>query len=196
MWFDFHMMAGVVGPMFIALHSAMKLDNWVSGAFWCMVIVVISGVVGRYLYTQVPDLMNGRELEELDHAQALVRLKREAAFAAAEAEGELARHRDRCSDLADAGLLRVLLWMIMEDLRRPVRWMRRRRRFKKTSAPRAVVRELGRRTGRLMLIDRRRVLAPRAQLLLHSWKLVHVPFTVFLVAISALHIYVAFKFSM
>src|SRR5690606_22877110 len=28
MWFDFHLMAGTVGPMYIALHSALKLDTW------------------------------------------------------------------------------------------------------------------------------------------------------------------------
>src|SRR5690606_4553607 len=65
MWFDFHLMAGTMGPAFIVLHSAFKLDNWVSAAFWSMIIVFVSGVIGRYLYTQVPDLLNGRELEEL-----------------------------------------------------------------------------------------------------------------------------------
>ena len=43
MWFDFHMMAGTIGPMFIILHSALKLDTWVSAAFWSMVIVVDLG---------------------------------------------------------------------------------------------------------------------------------------------------------
>jgi hypothetical protein len=196
MWFDFHMMAGVIGPMFILLHSALKLDNWVSAAFWCMVIVVISGVIGRYLYTQVPDLLNGRELEELEHERAMGQLRQQHAFAHAEATRELAAHRAKVEKMSDAGLIRILFWIMLEDIRRPFRWILRRRRLKRTSAPKTVVKELARRTGRLLLIDRRRVLAPRAQLLLHSWKLVHVPFTVFLVAISTLHIYVAFKFSM
>src|SRR5207244_13254600 len=59
MWFDFHLMAGTVGPMFVGLHSAIKLDSWVSAAFWSMVIVVVSGFLGRYLYTQVPELSSG-----------------------------------------------------------------------------------------------------------------------------------------
>ena len=196
MWFDFHMMAGVVGPMFILLHSALKLDNWVSAAFWCMVIVVVSGVIGRYLYTQVPDLLNGRELEELDHERALARLRGQHALAVQVSERELSRHRAKCERLVDAGLVHVLFWIMAEDMRRIFRRFGRGRRLRKTGAPRAIVKELGRRTGRLMLIDRRRVLASRAQLLLHSWKLVHVPFTIFLVAISTLHIYVAFKYSM
>ncbi|TMQ12694.1 MAG: 4Fe-4S dicluster domain-containing protein [Deltaproteobacteria bacterium] len=37
MWFDFQLMAGTVGPMFVALHSALRFDTWVSAAFWSMV---------------------------------------------------------------------------------------------------------------------------------------------------------------
>jgi len=197
MWFDFHMMAGVVGPMFILLHSALKLDNWVSAAFWCMVIVVVSGVVGRYLYTQVPDLMNGRELEELDHQRAFSRLRALYPGAVDVAEAEITRHRTRSERVAGVtGLIGAFVWILLEDLRRPFRRGRRRRRLARSGAPRKVAKELARRTARMLLIDRRRVLAPRAKLILHSWKMVHVPFTILLVVISALHIYVAFKFSM
>jgi hypothetical protein len=48
----------------------------------------------------------------------------------------------------------------------------------------------------MLLADRRRVIVPRAKLLLHSWKKVHVPFTIIMVIISAVHIWVAFKYSM
>ncbi len=197
MWFDLHMMAGVVGPMYIALHSAFKLDNWVSSAFWCMVIVVVSGVIGRYLYTQVPDLMNGRELEELDHQRAFNRLRSQHAAAVAVAEEEIAWRRARAEKFASAtGLIGAFFWILAEDLSRPARRRSRRKKFKRAGAPRHVVKELTRRTARALLIDRRQVLAPRAQLVLHSWKMVHVPFTILLVIISALHIYVAFEFSM
>ena len=197
MWFDFHLMAGTVGPMFIILHSAFKLDNWVSAAFWSMVIVVLSGFIGRYLYTQVPDLLNGRELEELDHQRALSRLRRNHPFAAAEADTMLNLHRQNAEYIAQrAGIIRTLLWIMLEDLRRPFRWLRRNRIFKKTGAPRRVARELRSRVGRMMIIERRRVIVPRAQLLLHSWKKVHVPFTLIMVIISVVHIWVAFKYSM
>jgi hypothetical protein len=162
-----------------------------------MVIVVLSGVIGRYLYTQVPDLLNGRELEELDHQRAFTRLRRDYPYAVAEVDAELEAQRDNASRVADgAGMWRTLLWLLTQDARRPGRWLKRRRRLRRTSAPRAAVRELTRRTGRLMLIERRRVLVPRAQLLLHSWKKVHVPFTFILLAISAVHIWVAFQYSM
>jgi hypothetical protein len=197
LWFDFHMMAGTVGPLFIVLHSALKLDNWVSIAFWCMIIVVISGVIGRYLYTQVPELVNGRELEELDHRRALQAYRLKYSEAVRIGEAELAAHQQRASRVADgAGLARTLWWIMAEDLRRPGRWFRRRLAFRSAIAPRKVIRELRQRTGRMMLIDRRRVLGARAQLVLHSWKKVHVPFSFIMAAISAVHIWLAFQYSM
>lgn len=190
MWFDFHMMTGTVGPMFIVLHAANKLDNWVASAFWAMVIVVLSGVLGRYLYTQVPDLAHGRELEELEHQRAFARLRKAHPQATQIAEAILAQHRQDAERLArNAGFFRALWWIVMEDLRRPTRWFSRRHKIRRSGAPKAVVRELIRRTGRMILIDRRGVLVPRAQLLLHSWKLVHVPFTVVMVVLSAYHIW-------
>ena len=197
MWFDFHLMAGTMGPMFIVLHSALKLDNWVSAAFWSMIIVVVSGVVGRYLYTQVPDLLNGRELEELDHQRAFGRFRAQFPQGAYQADQLLAHHRARATHVAGhARLVGTFWWIMMEDLRRPGRWLKRRRVFRRADVPRKVGRELAQRVGRMLLIERRRVLVPRAQLLLHSWKKVHVPFSVIMAGIAVVHIWLAFQFSL
>lgn len=197
MWFDFHLMSGIVGPMFIILHSALKLDNWVSAAFWSMAIVVISGVVGRYLYTKVPDLLNGRELEELDHHRAFAMLRKIQNHAVEEAQAELASHEAKCHHVAaNWGLLMSFFWILAEDLKRPFRRVRRGVYLRRAAAPRGIRRELAYRTARLLIIQRRRVLMPRAQLLLHSWKKVHVPFTFIMVVLSGLHIWVAWQFSM
>ncbi len=197
MWFDFHLMAGTMGPAFIVLHTAFKLDNWVSAAFWSMIIVFVSGVIGRYLYTQVPDLLNGRELEELDHQRAIKALRLQFPHAVAESDAILQPHKTRADNIANyAGMLRSFFWVMLEDLKRPTRYLHRRRVFRATGMPKKSVAELERRTGRMMLINRRRVLASRAQLLLHSWKKVHVPFSIIMAAISAVHIWLAFEKSL
>jgi hypothetical protein len=197
MWFDFHLMAGTMGPAFIVLHTAFKLDNWVSAAFWSMIIVFFSGVIGRYLYTQVPDLLNGRELEELDHQRALKALRLQFPHAVAESDAILYPHKTRADNIANyAGMLRSFFWVILEDLKRPVRYLNRRRIFRGTGMPRRSAAELERRTGRMMLINRRRVLASRAQLLLHSWKKVHVPFSIIMALIASVHIWLAFEKSL
>jgi hypothetical protein len=49
--------------------------------------------------------------------------------------------------------------------------------------------DLARRTKRLIVIARRQVVAPKAQILLNSWKKVHVPFTILLTGLAAVHIW-------
>jgi Fe-S-cluster-containing hydrogenase component 2 len=189
MWFDFHMMAGTMGPMFIGLHAWFKLDNVWAVPFWCMWFAVLSGVAGRYLYTQVPDLLNGRELEELDHQRAFGRYRRDFPQVVQVAERILHEHRARAVHIAErAGIVRAFVWIMLQDLRRMRRYFYRRRVLKKTGVPRPVWKDVAARTGRLMLFERRRVLVPRAQLVLHTWKKIHVIFSMLLAAGAVWHI--------
>ena len=53
-WLKFHMVTGLVGPYMVLLHTAMKFNGFAGLTMLLTVVVVISGVVGRYLYTRVP----------------------------------------------------------------------------------------------------------------------------------------------
>lgn len=66
-WLEAHIFCGIVGPVLITLHTALKFNGIVSVAYWSMVLVVLSGFVGRYLYVRVPKTIRGKELslEEL-----------------------------------------------------------------------------------------------------------------------------------
>lgn len=194
MWFDFHLMAGTVGPMFVILHSALRLDTWVSAAFWSMIIVVVSGFFGRYLYTLVPTLSSGLELEELDHERAFQTVRPRLTVAMAEIDRELARQRAEAQAIASSpSVLRSLWWLIFQDLGRIPSTFARRRRLAQLGVDRRTRRDLARRAARMVVIARRQVVAPKAQLLLHSWKKVHVPFTVALTGFTAVHIWVSWS---
>lgn len=67
-WLEIHIFCGLVGPVLVTLHTAMKFNGVVSIAYWSMVLVVLSGFVGRYLYVRIPKSLRGTEisLEELD----------------------------------------------------------------------------------------------------------------------------------
>jgi Fe-S-cluster-containing hydrogenase component 2 len=194
MWFDFHLMAGIIGPMFICLHSVLKLDNWVSAAFWSMAIVVASGLLGRYLYTQVPELSSGVELEELDHERAFQAARPQLPVAMTEIDRELAHQRAKAQKVAmSRSVIRALWWLVFQDVGRIPRTIRRRGRLAKLGVDRRRRRDLARRAARMIVIARRQVVAPKAQLLLHTWKKVHVPFTVFLAGFSAVHIWISWS---
>ena len=60
-WLRFHMVTGLVGPYMVLLHTAMRFKGLAGLAMLLTVIVVLSGVIGRYLYTAVPRTIDGAE---------------------------------------------------------------------------------------------------------------------------------------
>lgn len=59
---EFHIFLCTLGPILVLFHTAFKFGGIVSIAFWSMVAVVLSGVVGRFIYIQIPRTIEGREL--------------------------------------------------------------------------------------------------------------------------------------
>ncbi len=53
-WLRFHMVTGLVGPYMVLLHTAMKFSGLAGLAMLLTVVVVVSGLIGRYIYTMVP----------------------------------------------------------------------------------------------------------------------------------------------
>lgn len=61
-WLEFHIFLCTLGPIMILFHTAFKFGGIVSVSFWSMVAVVASGVIGRFIYIQIPRTIEGREL--------------------------------------------------------------------------------------------------------------------------------------
>jgi hypothetical protein len=61
-WLEAHIFCGLVGPALITLHTSFKFNGIISVAYWSMVLVVMSGFVGRYLYVRIPRTIRGAEL--------------------------------------------------------------------------------------------------------------------------------------
>lgn len=59
---EFHIFLCTLGPILVLFHTAFKFGGIVSIAFWSMVAVVLSGVVGRFIYIQIPRTIEGRAL--------------------------------------------------------------------------------------------------------------------------------------
>ena len=52
-WLNFHIFCGLIGPTLIVFHSNFHVNGLVAISFWSMMISAVSGVVGRYFYTQI-----------------------------------------------------------------------------------------------------------------------------------------------
>lgn len=58
-WLRFHIFTGLVGPYMVLLHTAMRFNGLAGVAMLLTVIVVVSGGVGRYVFTTVPRFVDG-----------------------------------------------------------------------------------------------------------------------------------------
>lgn len=59
---EFHIFLCTIGPIMVLFHTAFKFGGIVSVAFWSMVAVVLSGVIGRFIYIQIPRTIEGQAM--------------------------------------------------------------------------------------------------------------------------------------
>ena len=78
-WLDFHVLLGLSAPFVILFHSSFKFAGFAGMAFWIMLAVCLSGVVGRYLYSQIPRSLNVAEISMNELKEMEERLARQLA---------------------------------------------------------------------------------------------------------------------
>ncbi|MCX6287227.1 MAG: hypothetical protein NTY96_08935 [Bacteroidetes bacterium] len=61
-WLEFHIFLCTLGPVLVLFHTSFKFGGLVAVSFWSMVAVFLSGVIGRFIYIQIPRTIEGREL--------------------------------------------------------------------------------------------------------------------------------------
>ncbi len=194
-WLDFHIFCGIIGPLLVILHSSFKVQGLVALSFWSMIAVALSGVLGRYLYLQIPRTRAGDELtlaQVEDQRRELTRHLREDLQVPEEALREL-------DGIAQAGaspqapllvLLLRLPWSSVA-MRWRLRGFRRRLRGDLPNAPRPLLREVTRAVRQKAALERRLVLWSRLQQLFHYWHVFHKPFAIVMYLFMVVHIAVA-----
>jgi hypothetical protein len=61
-WLEFHIFLCTLGPILVLFHTSFKFGGLVAISFWSMVAVFVSGIIGRFIYIQIPRTIEGREL--------------------------------------------------------------------------------------------------------------------------------------
>jgi hypothetical protein len=61
-WLDVHVLAALSLPLLVAIHAAWRFAGLIGLGFWSMLVVWLSGVVGRYIYARIPRSKAGVEL--------------------------------------------------------------------------------------------------------------------------------------
>jgi hypothetical protein len=151
---------------------------------------VISGLLGRYLYTLIPSLTSKHDLAILEHRRAITTLASAHASAGGYANEVINKEGERVAVAWEVGLTSLLLWVIADDVRRW--WMRgvHRRAIKRLGGG-SVARQMVRHMDRVMFYERRKEIAPRSKALLKAWKRIHIPFSLVLLVTMVAHILIA-----
>ncbi len=190
-WLDFHIYCGIIGPLFIVLHSSLKVKGLVSVSFWSMVAVVASGFLGRFLYVQFPRRRSGVQMS-LEEVEVLAK---EQASTLEERYGLSTSNLEELDALTatasakNASLL-GLFWRLPYDyLRIRLRLYRFWRRL--PDLPRGSARQVHRLTLERALLRQRMAVLGKLQELFHHWHVFHKPFAVIMYLFMVVHIGVA-----
>ncbi len=200
-WLDFHIVMGLAAPLIVVLHSAFKMRGLAGMAFWIMLAVVASGVVGRYLYAQIPRRRNAAEmsLTELEQMKAELseELQRQSVLSAADLRPLLVSARRE--EVHEMPIWRAAWQILTLDLRRPFQMAALRRHGLARSE---LLWTLGGLLARshadlertVALAHRRSWLAAkicfldRAAEIFQLWHVVHRPFSYAFLVLATLHI--------
>ncbi|MBI3153524.1 MAG: hypothetical protein HYZ21_15430 [Chloroflexi bacterium] len=74
-WLQFHIFMGLVGPYMVLLHTSWEFNGLAGATTLLTVIIVLSGFIGRYIYTRIPRTMDGLEIEGTLSQEALKRAR-------------------------------------------------------------------------------------------------------------------------
>jgi hypothetical protein len=120
-WLDFHVVLGSTAPIIVAFHSCFKFGNIAGMAFWSMLMVTLSGFVGRYLYSQIPRGLSAAELSRKEMLEREEKLRKEIAEQKATFgfSVEALYQLPTADQVAKTPMVASLLTMFLIDFKRP-----------------------------------------------------------------------------
>ncbi len=197
-WLDVHIFFGIMGPILVTLHTSFKFSGIVAISYYSMLAVMFSGILGRYIYMQIPrdpagDALSMRDIDAKDRLLTKILV---------EEYGISPSFLEHLQSISGAHLaLRTtgigsLLAIARMDLQRPYRFWQLRRfiHAQRAQIPPKAVREMMRLARQKALLMRRRAFIDSVHAVFHYWHVVHKPFAYVMIVIMFVHIVVTVTF--
>lgn len=195
-WLELHIFLCSVGPVLVLYHTAFKFGGIVSVSFWSMTLVVLSGIVGRFIYVQIPRTIEGQEMginvmndlredlatkvnKAIDFDQEL--LYKFRALASSERYRELSFLKALLIINRDFLKIKLILRKIKKELR-------------STGLPTIVRKDIIRAAKYEIVLARRIGLLRTFQKIFRYWHIAHLPFALAMFVIMFVHVVVTIVF--
>lgn len=165
-WLEFHIFMCTLGPVMVLFHTSFKFGGIVSVGFWSMAIVWASGIIGRFIYLQIPRTIEGRELSLREVQEIKDKVDAEL----------LEKYEIDFSEIKTGALLKAKLKLISKNI---------------SKIDLNKVRKLMR-NQRIMVYRIERL--ERMQRLFRYWHVAHLPFALIMLVIMVIHVIVVLTF--
>jgi hypothetical protein len=193
-WLEFHIFLCTIGPILVLYHTSFKFGGLVAISFWSMIAVMISGIIGRFIYLQIPRTIQGGELtlSELSGLENEVFTK-------------MQEHYEVNYEIIAQLNIALSTSALMEDkniIPRIVHRFRLERKLMKHVKEQLKSQQLDRKNYReviqlfesKIILNRRIAWLSTMQNFLRYWHVLHLPFALIMLVIMIIHIIVAVTF--
>jgi hypothetical protein len=187
-WLSFHIFTGIVGPYMVLLHTSWKFNGLAGITLLLTVVVVVSGFIGRYIYTAVPRTADGVEVE----AAMIEGLIRDVEL---ELQGWLRQRPELARSLGlqlatvpqlPQGSLAVIVERSFFDWHQRLEWWRTKQRL--DANLRSQVEQVEKLVRKRNLLRRQHASLAMARRLLALWHAIHIPLGMSLFTAAFIHI--------
>lgn len=179
-WLDVHITVALALPLLLAIHAAWRFGGLIGLGFDAMMIVVASGIVGRYLYVRIPRSRSGVELTLGEVRQQRERLIGDLLERTKLPRAELERLLEPARPTEAApGIVRALLSMLQGDIARWRAGRALRRRWRSDPALAALdagmLRDAARLATRGMALEQQVRMLDATHRVFRFWHVAHRP---------------------
>ena len=195
-WLEFHIFLCTVGPILVLYHTAFKFGGIVSVSFWSMVLVVLSGVVGRFIYIQIPRTIQGKEIDMNDLASMrddlVEKMKLEMLF-----DVRLIKELDELASpdrYKSLNILDTLLFYFKDFFRIRSFQSKLRKNLAVAGFSKIRRKEIKNKAQAEIILSRRLGMLRTMQNLFRYWHVAHLPFAIAMFVIMIIHVLVTITF--
>lgn len=194
-WLQFHIFTGLAGPYMVLLHTAWKFNGLAGAVTLLTIIIVVSGFIGRYIFTAIPRDIDGAALtvNELESGIASTEAQLQTWLAQQpDLEKSIPNNLLRTPQKVDS-LWRVVLGRLFYNWRYRYQWWRFKQQLDSTMRNQAT--ELERMMRRRRSLHRQVASLAMVRQTLGLWHAIHVPIGMALFSSAIIHIGAALYFA-
>lgn len=193
-WLEFHIFLCSLGPVMILFHTAFKFGGIVSIAFWSMVAVVLSGVIGRFIYIQIPRTIGGRELSlnEVKEMKTNVGEILKGSYQLDEGTyNEILASTENREEERKGNLISGMVSKYFQD-RKTLSWIKST--LRNNNLPKADIKKVTSLVRNEIALNNKIDRLQSMQQLFKYWHVAHMPFAIIMLVIVLLHVGITIAF--